>query len=112
MRVVPNSPLPVEHANRFGQQLADKVEHFLTTYFAISRERLSLEVSLTDVDGRGTRRASAGTSTLAVGSIPAGVEAASLTLALSLREREVCRRAELTVPEQSHQAPAEVLRRL
>lgn len=44
MRVVPNSPLPVEHANRFGQQLADRIEHFLTTYFAISRERLSLEV--------------------------------------------------------------------
>jgi hypothetical protein len=46
IRVVPNSPLPVEHANRFGQQLADRVEHFLTTYFALPRERLSLQVAL------------------------------------------------------------------
>ena len=55
MRVVPNSPLPVEHANRFGQQLADKIEHFLTTYFAISRERLSIEVRLahSTSEGRG-----------------------------------------------------------
>jgi hypothetical protein len=53
IRMVPNSPLPVEYANRFGQQLADKVEHFLTTYFAISRERLSREVSLTQSTAEG-----------------------------------------------------------
>ena len=46
MRVVPTSPLPVEQASRFGQQLADKIEHFLTTDFAISRKQLSLEVPL------------------------------------------------------------------
>jgi hypothetical protein len=46
IRVVPNSPFPVEHANRFGQQLADRVEHFLTTYFTLPRERLSVQVAL------------------------------------------------------------------
>lgn len=63
IRVMPSAPVPVEHADRFGQQLADKVEHFLTTYFAISRQRLSLEVHLTpsttegrQVPGQGPQR--------------------------------------------------------
>jgi hypothetical protein len=41
-RAVPKSPLPSELANRLGQQMTDRVEHFLTTYFAIRRERFSL----------------------------------------------------------------------
>jgi hypothetical protein len=47
IRVMPNSPLPGKHASELGQQLADRITHFLTTYFAISRERLSLEVPQT-----------------------------------------------------------------
>ena len=47
IRVMPNSPLPGKHASEFGQQLADRIAYFLTTYFAISRERLSLEVPQT-----------------------------------------------------------------
>jgi hypothetical protein len=47
IRVVPNYPLRGKHASEFGQQLADRIAHFLTTYFAISRERLSLEVPQT-----------------------------------------------------------------
>ena len=35
LRVVPTSPVPVEQANRLGQQLADTVERFLTTYSAL-----------------------------------------------------------------------------
>jgi len=46
IRVGPNVPLPVEDAQQLGQQLTDRVEHFLTTYFAIPREWLSLQVAL------------------------------------------------------------------
>ena len=53
MRVAPTSSLPVEDANTLGQQPADKVEHFLITYFAIPRERLSLQVALTDSPAEG-----------------------------------------------------------
>jgi hypothetical protein len=46
VKVRPSLQLPLEHANRLGRQLADTVEHFLTTYFAIPRERLSWQISL------------------------------------------------------------------
>jgi hypothetical protein len=46
IRAEPNSPLPVEDAKQLGQQLTDHVEHFLTTYFAIPREWLNLQVAL------------------------------------------------------------------
>jgi hypothetical protein len=45
VRVGPTFPLPVEDANVLGWHLANTVEHFLTTYFAIPRERLSLQVA-------------------------------------------------------------------
>ena len=53
MRVRPTVPLPVEDANTLGQQLTDRVEHFLTTYFAIPHERLSLQVAPPDATAEG-----------------------------------------------------------
>jgi hypothetical protein len=57
VRVVPTAPLPVEQANRLGQHLAESVEHFLTIYFAIPPERLSLEVSLPSSTAEGSAAA-------------------------------------------------------
>jgi hypothetical protein len=53
MRVAPTSSLPIEDANTLGQQLADRLEHFLTTYFAIPHERLSLQVAPRDATAEG-----------------------------------------------------------
>jgi hypothetical protein len=53
MHVVPNAPLPVARANRVGQQLADRIEQFLTSSFAIPRERLSLQVTRPPSTGEG-----------------------------------------------------------
>jgi hypothetical protein len=55
IRVVPSAPVLVGHADKFGQQLADKVEGFLTTYFGISHQRLNLEVPLTSSTTEGLR---------------------------------------------------------
>jgi hypothetical protein len=46
VRLVPDSSLPTEYANRLGQQLADTIEDFFTTYFAVPRGRLSLQTAL------------------------------------------------------------------
>jgi hypothetical protein len=46
VRVRPSLQLPFELADRLGRQLADTVEHFLITHFAIPRERLSWQMSL------------------------------------------------------------------
>jgi hypothetical protein len=53
MRVGPNFPLPVKDANGLGQHLANTIEHFLTTYFAIPREQLSLQVAPTHSTAEG-----------------------------------------------------------
>jgi hypothetical protein len=45
MKVVPKSPLPVAVAHSIGQQLADRIEDFLSRYFALPRDRFSLQVS-------------------------------------------------------------------
>jgi hypothetical protein len=48
IRIRPDNTLLIEAAHLLGQQLADKVEYFLSTYFTIPRERLSLQVTLPD----------------------------------------------------------------
>jgi hypothetical protein len=44
VRLIPTTSLPIDQASRSGQHLADMVEFFFTTYFAIPRERLRLQV--------------------------------------------------------------------
>lgn len=53
IRVRPDTALAVEATNMLGQQLADRLEHFLTTYFAIPHERLRLQVAPPDATAEG-----------------------------------------------------------
>jgi hypothetical protein len=54
MKVMPKSPLPSAVAHSIGQQLADRIADFLTRYFAIPRDRFSLQISLPESTGTGS----------------------------------------------------------
>jgi hypothetical protein len=53
IKLRPDNALPVEAAHLLGHQLAEKVEHFLSTSFAIPRERLSLQIAVPDSPAEG-----------------------------------------------------------